>query len=981
MSKSKPVSTGSGCRTSGRSKQNGGLSKQNKNSHAGSTCSSSGNPCSGDNAVKDLNFTEDMSPYEILQISAEASKEQIRAAYRKLALLSHPDKKENARSGAACACSSNDFVLLNRAYVKLMDSPPTNQNKDREIDTIISDVKENSCCIVIKILPLSVQAWIDALSTVYGPSKDQGNNGIKFSSIFVLDSEECEIVTATEPDIDNDEQFNLGTIFITVYDSKQPKLMIQGNSYLLWYIEHLPHLMKFLLEGTPVPSYLKTVHAVESVTSLKEDFCAATNVNDDTTVCMSCTLPSCDLPDNEDMIECSFCGFWAHYTCSEMTEEELQPFIDDEDLKYKCAKCREMPNDKTDCVDVIKTGADVIKGADANSSSTKEKTSAGVIKCVDVISSSPKEKIGADAIKCDEVNSSSLKEKTGADVIKCVDVIPSRTKKKVVEENLVNHTSTKDTIVVSQPVRCDLSCTDMKSNNVNQFNTILKRMDTLESHIVNALSESAKEAFLTKIDFLNEDLANANNMVKSLQASISKTDKAKSMSMASDTQIAKLKSNVSILRTEKDSLLSSNTRLSDEFKDNIHNLQVAHTSLNNIRSDLQLVRSELSDQRDLVHSKVEIIAQKNVELKCLKDNLDLAHSEIRELHRQLQSQADFNSNKFVECRSKKAKSDVIEHVGETLPTFSHTDDSCITNEVKSDVHVPVNVSKVNFNAKPVGVGELKSPANSTCHIQAPNKHQRPNQVSPPRNTPNRSQQGKKNPHLVVTSSLGRDLDYRRLRVDSSEVVMCPLSGARIEDIEKFIATDGVCKRPFSTITVLAGTNNIARKENSVTIAKKYESLISSVRLCHPEAFLHLQALPPRRDNNVCAEMVPVINNVLKEVCKKHNVYLIPCEVVDTNRSFNFGGLHLSPSGSAALATSIKKAFRLFSEFTRNTMDEECSPTPTHEECSPTPTHEECSPTPMQPAWGRPPSKSSSDDCENDTEKLIALFSTVMRKQR
>jgi hypothetical protein len=129
----------------------------------------------------------------------------------------------------------------------------------------------------------------------------------------------------------------------------------------------------------------------------------------------------------------------------------------------------------------------------------------------------------------------------------------------------------------------------------------------------------------------------------------------------------------------------------------------------------------------------------------------------------------------------------------------------------------------------------------------------------------------------------------------------PLSGAKIEDIEQFFLKDKACSGPFSTITVLAGTNNIASGDICNAIYQKYESLIKTIRRTHQECELHMLALPPRHDNMHNANMVPLINRVLFDVCKLSKTYLIPCQVSDTARSFDSKGLHLSAYGTAALA--------------------------------------------------------------------------------
>jgi hypothetical protein len=45
---------------------------------------------------------------------------------------------------------------------------PAQSDIENRIDAIISEVKENLSCIVIKLPPDSVQSWIDLSNSVYG---------------------------------------------------------------------------------------------------------------------------------------------------------------------------------------------------------------------------------------------------------------------------------------------------------------------------------------------------------------------------------------------------------------------------------------------------------------------------------------------------------------------------------------------------------------------------------------------------------------------------------------------------------------------------------------------------------------------------------------------------------------------------------------------------------------------------------------------
>jgi curved DNA-binding protein CbpA len=61
-----------------------------------------------------------MDPYRVLGVSTGATKDEIKAAFRKLALVHHPDLHVNA-SAAVKANAESTFRALNEAYSALTD--------------------------------------------------------------------------------------------------------------------------------------------------------------------------------------------------------------------------------------------------------------------------------------------------------------------------------------------------------------------------------------------------------------------------------------------------------------------------------------------------------------------------------------------------------------------------------------------------------------------------------------------------------------------------------------------------------------------------------------------------------------------------------------------------------------------------------------------------------------------------------------------
>jgi curved DNA-binding protein CbpA len=72
------------------------------------------------------------TPYDVLGLEYNATQEQIKAAYRELSFLHHPDKHENNASEAVKKHHEEQQKEINAAYSKLTDA-----TKKAEIDAVI----------------------------------------------------------------------------------------------------------------------------------------------------------------------------------------------------------------------------------------------------------------------------------------------------------------------------------------------------------------------------------------------------------------------------------------------------------------------------------------------------------------------------------------------------------------------------------------------------------------------------------------------------------------------------------------------------------------------------------------------------------------------------------------------------------------------------------------------------------------------------
>jgi DnaJ family protein C protein 8 len=71
-----------------------------------------------------------VNPYDILEVGAEASEEEVKKKYRMLSILVHPDKCRHEKAADA-------FHLLEQAYKQLMDP-----EKRRIYQRVMREAKE-----------------------------------------------------------------------------------------------------------------------------------------------------------------------------------------------------------------------------------------------------------------------------------------------------------------------------------------------------------------------------------------------------------------------------------------------------------------------------------------------------------------------------------------------------------------------------------------------------------------------------------------------------------------------------------------------------------------------------------------------------------------------------------------------------------------------------------------------------------------------
>lgn len=109
-------------------------------------------------------MTKSLTSYDILNITADASQNDVDRAYRSLAMAWHPDKHQN--NGKRDIADRN-FKLLQEAY-RNVKTPEARSKYNQQLSTMKRKIMANQSKVMNDNKPLS--SFLNALDRVFGPS-------------------------------------------------------------------------------------------------------------------------------------------------------------------------------------------------------------------------------------------------------------------------------------------------------------------------------------------------------------------------------------------------------------------------------------------------------------------------------------------------------------------------------------------------------------------------------------------------------------------------------------------------------------------------------------------------------------------------------------------------------------------------------------------------------------------------------------------
>ncbi len=164
--------------------------------------------------------------------------------------------------------------------------------------------------------------------------------------------------------------------------------------------------------------------------------------------------------------------------------------------------------------------------------------------------------------------------------------------------------------------------------------------------------------------------------------------------------------------------------------------------------------------------------------------------------------------------------------------------------------------------------------------------------------------------LIITDSIGRDLDQRRLLRDGACFIKKLRNGKNIADAKDYIARTKIFPE---NVIVQVGTNTLVREEVNATKSELLQ-LITAIRAKFQEARIMFSPILPRTYDAEFNNKARIFNAAVKPCLENmDNCSIINQQKLWENRTrvsyYQRDGIHLSQVGTAVLARTFKLALR------------------------------------------------------------------------
>ena len=708
---------------------------------------------------------EGPSYYSTLGLEEGATLDEIKKAYRKLAKKYHPDKsKEKGTAG--------EFRKINKAYINLTNLKESRADQEEECYTYAKfeeigiTVKEKSQSVVLEVKDEQIDDWCKICSTMYGTPADLGRHGLKFTSHY------------QDRELAEDHKEIYGSIHVTIYHTG--RILIQGNSYMLWVTDHLPLIVSKLRETT------KELHKTKRAQDKKH-------------------TPI-------------------------MLDGESSTILDENSISTHEVILRHTPS---------------------------------------------------------------------------------------VDKNQDNYgtNSSKETQTDSQTYTPEIKQHEAHSNS-----TILKRLNSLEEKIVNVLEQQGNEITILKLKQSEAAIAKLQEENNALQK---KNRELNSVNLKMKEELSNKKENTpnaapcNCPQLQID--LSKAMANILEFEENVSQ---KNKQIKNLEQEAKQLRKSKHDDEIHNNALANTIMEKDHQIETqetlvsvLQNNIEKLSHENKNLYMQLQSAWESGTNGFetVDRQKPKPRNTATTPTDHQLLLRPNYKDSSPTNAAahttKSTDH-PVDkesapkVPVINHPPiHPVHHDSIQEASSSDSHTN--NSYNRSEPPTLSNNNTSESQLSEK--HLIVTSSLGKDLDKDRLApYNNINIKIHSISGGCIKDVSDYITNSN---QEYNSITILVGSNDLNKSRNPPVCVERYKHMVESVRSKFTNAKLYLCQIPPRLNLHTHNENVNYFNNQIQGLCESYeNTKYVPITISNKEKFFRYNdNVHFSFKGTATLAICLRKA--------------------------------------------------------------------------
>ena len=313
--------------------------------------------------------------------------------------------------------------------------------------------------------------------------------------------------------------------------------------------------------------------------------------------------------------------------------------------------------------------------------------------------------------------------------------------------------------------------------------------------------------------------------------------------------------------------------------------------------------SECQTEKHLSESKKAItelsrtnnkMADEIDELKCVIEQISVDNDRLKNV-------LDMKQNDWIEIEKPKklnvikptSSASKLNYAAVVSNSFEILEDETLSNESSNDISIQDSPESINNMTINTGTQPDTHPNQNTRTKQDEGKKDQNISTSAQRS---QDQQDT----LLIGDSMTKNINNDKLSYAAKAKTVCKTyRGGKIKDIHTNLRKD--CgERRLRSIILHVGTNNLV-SDDAKEAAKQMEDLIVEAK--SKAENVAVSSVIKRYDNKVPHSKITEYNNLVHELCKKHNITFIDNSNIDQSM-LNRSNLHLNYTGDKAFGKTL-----------------------------------------------------------------------------